>query len=61
MISEKETTRLDRWIESAVAAGGTRLCGGDRKGAMLQATLLKGVRKEEKLCTEEAFAVHSTE
>jgi len=55
MISEKEATRLHSWIESAVEAGGTLLCGGDREGAMLQATLLEGVPKEEKLCTEEAF------
>jgi len=55
MISEKEATRLHGWIESAVASGATLLCGGDREGAMLQATLLEGVAKSEALCAQEAF------
>lgn len=55
MISEKEAERLDGWIQSAVAAGGTILCGGQRTGAMLEATLLENVPKGENLCAEEAF------
>lgn len=55
MISEAEATRLDRWIQSAVKAGGKILCGGKRTGAMLEATLLEEVPKEQSLCTEEAF------
>ena len=55
MIDVKEATRLDTWIQSATAAGATLLCGGGREGAMLQATLLEGVPRTEKLYTEEAF------
>lgn len=55
MISEKEATRLDGWIQSAVAAGGTLLCGGQREGAMLEATLLENVSTDQEVCTEEAF------
>ncbi|MEQ9459636.1 MAG: aldehyde dehydrogenase family protein [Phycisphaeraceae bacterium] len=55
MISEKEATRLDTWVQSAVKAGATLLCGGQREGAMLQATLLENVPKDEAVCTEEAF------
>ncbi|MEM1443396.1 MAG: aldehyde dehydrogenase family protein, partial [Verrucomicrobiota bacterium] len=55
MISEGEAERLDGWIQEAAASGGSILCGGHRDGAMLEATLLEGVPKEEKLCTEEAF------
>lgn len=55
MISETEATRLDRWIQSAVKAGGKILCGGKRSGAMLEATLLEEVPKDQSLCTEEAF------
>ncbi|MEQ9454321.1 MAG: aldehyde dehydrogenase family protein [Phycisphaeraceae bacterium] len=55
MISEKEATRLDTWVQSAVKAGATLLCGGQREGAMLQATLLENVPKNEAVCTEEAF------
>ena len=55
MISEGEAQRLHQWIEQAVAAGGKLLCGGQRDGAMLQATLLENVPKDEMLCTAEAF------
>ncbi|MEM6799073.1 MAG: aldehyde dehydrogenase family protein [Planctomycetota bacterium] len=55
MISEKEATRLEGWIDEAVAGGGTLLCGGDRDGAVLQATLLEDVPKDLSVCTEEAF------
>ena len=55
MIDEKEATRLDDWIKSAVAAGGKLLCGGKRTGSMLEATLLEDVPKDQTLCTEEAF------
>jgi len=55
MISEKEAVRLQSWIESAVAAGGRVLCGNERNGAVISATLLEDVPVEEKLCQEEAF------
>jgi acyl-CoA reductase-like NAD-dependent aldehyde dehydrogenase len=55
MISEKEAARLQVWIHEAVDAGATLLCGGDREGAMLQATLLEGVPKDLDLVCKEAF------
>jgi acyl-CoA reductase-like NAD-dependent aldehyde dehydrogenase len=55
MISEQEATRLERWITSAIDAGGKLLCGGHREGAMLEATLLENVPRDQKVCTEEAF------
>lgn len=55
MISEKEALRLAKWIHSAVEAGATLLCGGQREGAMLQPALLEGVPKREPLCAQEAF------
>lgn len=55
MISEKEASRLDQWIQSAVASGAKKLCGGKRTGAMLEATLLEDVPTTESLYTEEAF------
>ena len=42
MISEKEAQRLKGWIDEAVAAGATLLCGGKRDGAMLEATSARG-------------------
>jgi acyl-CoA reductase-like NAD-dependent aldehyde dehydrogenase len=55
MIDVKEATRLETWINEAVAAGGTVLCGGSRDGAMLDATLLEAVPADTKIVIEEAF------
>jgi acyl-CoA reductase-like NAD-dependent aldehyde dehydrogenase len=55
MIDVKEASRLDGWVQEAVAAGATLLCGGKRDGAMLDATLLEGVPRTAKAYTEEAF------
>ncbi len=55
MISEQEAKRLHDWIQSAQAAGGKILCGGHRQGAMLQATLMENVPKDQDVCTQEAF------
>ena len=55
MISEGEASRLHGWINDAVAAGATLLCGGDREGTMLQATLLENVETSQAVCAEEAF------
>ena len=55
MISEGEARRLDGWIQEAIAAGATLLCGGKREGAMLEATLLENVDRSTALYREEAF------
>jgi acyl-CoA reductase-like NAD-dependent aldehyde dehydrogenase len=55
MIDIKEATRLDDWIQEAVAGGAKLLCGGKREGAMLEATLLEGVSRDAKAYREEAF------
>jgi acyl-CoA reductase-like NAD-dependent aldehyde dehydrogenase len=55
MISEKEAKRLKGWIDAAVEAGATLLCGGKLEGAMLEATLLENVPKVCAANKEEAF------
>jgi len=55
VISEQEAVRLERWIDAAKRAGGKLLCGGTRKGAMLEATLLEDVPREQELVCKEAF------
>lgn len=55
MIDVREAERLESWINAAVEAGGKVLCGGNRDGAMLEATLLENVPKDQTLCTDEAF------
>jgi acyl-CoA reductase-like NAD-dependent aldehyde dehydrogenase len=55
MISDKEAARLEAWIQAAVSSGATLLCGGQRDGAMLAATLLEGVSSTSDVSCEEAF------
>ena len=55
MIDVKEAQRLENWINEAIDKGASLLCGGQRDGAMLSATLLEGVDPETKLNREEAF------
>ncbi|NQZ96983.1 MAG: aldehyde dehydrogenase family protein [Myxococcales bacterium] len=55
MISESEAERLDAWIRSAVESGAKLLCGGRREGAMLEATLLEDVARDQAVVCEEAF------
>jgi acyl-CoA reductase-like NAD-dependent aldehyde dehydrogenase len=55
LISEKEARRIERWVQEAVAAGATLLCGGTRDGAMMPATLLEDVPASLPLCSEEVF------
>ena len=55
MIDVKEAARLESWIEEAIEKGAKLLCGGQRTGAMLEATLLENVDPETKLNREEAF------
>ena len=55
MIAEREAERLESWIDQAVGAGGKLLCGGKRQGAMLEATLLEDVPKDQPIRAQEAF------
>ncbi|MBI4404279.1 MAG: aldehyde dehydrogenase family protein [Deltaproteobacteria bacterium] len=55
LIDEVEAKRLEDWIRSAQKRGARILCGGNRKGPVLEATLLENVPIDEKICSEEAF------
>jgi len=55
MISESEAKRVDQWTQDAIKAGASLLCGGQRTGAMLEATLLENVTSEQAIRNEEAF------
>lgn len=55
MISEKEALRLHEWIDEAISAGATLICGGGRDGNLLEATLLKDVARSQKVVCKEAF------
>ncbi|MCK6446696.1 MAG: aldehyde dehydrogenase family protein [Planctomycetes bacterium] len=55
LITEADAARLEAWIASATKRGAKLLCGGTRRGAVLDATLLEGVPRDEPLCAAEAF------
>ena len=55
MISESDALRLQKWIGEAVEKGAKLLCGGNRKGPVLEATLLENVPDRLPISCEEAF------
>jgi acyl-CoA reductase-like NAD-dependent aldehyde dehydrogenase len=55
MISEKEAERLHGWIQEAARSGAKILCGGERDGAMLQATVMESVDPKADVSCQEAF------
>ena len=55
MISVAEAERLETWIQRAIASGGKLLCGGGRRGAMHEATLLEDVPRNADVCARETF------
>ncbi|UPG88857.1 aldehyde dehydrogenase family protein [Luteibacter aegosomaticola] len=55
MIDVAAAQRLEGWIAEAKGRGARVLCGGGRKGAMLEATLLEKVPRDATLQRMEAF------
>jgi acyl-CoA reductase-like NAD-dependent aldehyde dehydrogenase len=60
MIDEEAARRAEGWINEAVAGGARLLCGGTRRGPLLEATVLTDVQSEMRVCTEEIFAPVAT-
>jgi len=55
MIEEKEAIRVERWVKEAVDLGATCLCGGKRKGAIMEPTVLENVPEKAKIHKDEVF------
>ena len=55
MISEAAARALE-WVEEAVTEGARLLCGGNRKGALVEPTVLTGTRPRQRVNCEEVFA-----
>ncbi|MEM7681495.1 MAG: aldehyde dehydrogenase family protein [Planctomycetota bacterium] len=55
IITGAHAERIERWVQEAVDAGATRLCGGGRDGRVVEPTLLENVPGGVKLACEEAF------
>jgi acyl-CoA reductase-like NAD-dependent aldehyde dehydrogenase len=56
LIRESDAIRAYDWIQEAVRGGARLLCGGHRKGSVLEPTVLTGTRPEMKVNCQEIFA-----
>src|SRR5215831_494016 len=56
LIRETDAVRAADWIQEAVRGGARVLCGGNRKGSMLEPTVLTGTRSDMKVNCQEIFA-----
>jgi acyl-CoA reductase-like NAD-dependent aldehyde dehydrogenase len=55
LIRESDAIRVTHWIEEAVRAGARLLCGGGRKGSIVEPTVLTGTKPEMKVNCQEIF------
>lgn len=56
MINEEAAERAEKAVRSAVSNGARIICGGERKGAFLEPTLLADVNSEMEVVSREIFA-----
>jgi acyl-CoA reductase-like NAD-dependent aldehyde dehydrogenase len=56
LIRESDAVRASDWIQEAVRGGARLLCGGQRRGPVLEPTVLTGTRAEMKVNCQEIFA-----
>jgi acyl-CoA reductase-like NAD-dependent aldehyde dehydrogenase len=55
MIEEREAVRAEGWIKEAVADGAVLAVGGQRKGTLLEATVLENTNEKMTIVREEVF------
>ena len=55
MITEGEAKRVERWVAEAASLGARVLCGGGRRGALMEPTVLEDVPEHATLHREEVF------
>ena len=56
MITEDAAREVESWIHEAIDSGARLLCGGNRKGAILEPTILVDVKPDMKVSCQEVFA-----
>ncbi|MGA9528678.1 MAG: aldehyde dehydrogenase family protein [Terriglobales bacterium] len=56
LIRESDAIRACDWVQEAVRGGARLLCGGHRKGSMLEPTVLTGTKPSMKINCQEVFA-----
>src|SRR6202790_5582406 len=55
LIRESDAIRVTNWVEEAVRAGARLLCGGSRKGSIVNPTVLTGTKPDMKVNCQEIF------
>jgi acyl-CoA reductase-like NAD-dependent aldehyde dehydrogenase len=56
MITESAAVQIEEWINEATGTGARIHCGGKRSGAVLEPTVLTGVKPDCRISCQEAFA-----
>ncbi len=56
LIRESDAIRAADWVQEAVRGGARLLCGGQRKGSLLEPTVLTGTKSDMKVNCQEIFA-----
>ena len=56
MIRESDAIRAYDWVQEAVRGGARLLCGGKRKGSMMEPAVLTGTKPDMKVNCQEVFA-----
>jgi acyl-CoA reductase-like NAD-dependent aldehyde dehydrogenase len=55
LIRESDAIRVTQWVDEAVRAGARLVCGGTRKGSIVEPTVLTGTKPEMKVNCQEIF------
>src|SRR6266446_5537818 len=55
LIRESDAIRVTSWVEEAVRSGARLLCGGGRKGSIIEPTVLTGTKPDMKVNCQEVF------
>jgi acyl-CoA reductase-like NAD-dependent aldehyde dehydrogenase len=55
LINEREACRVEAWMQEAIAAGARLLCGGARRGALLEPVVLEDVPPHCSIVCREVF------
>jgi len=56
LIRESDAVRATQWVQEAVQDGATLLCGGKRRGSVMEPTVITGTRPDMKVNCQEIFA-----
>jgi acyl-CoA reductase-like NAD-dependent aldehyde dehydrogenase len=55
LIRESDAVRITQWIDEAVRSGARLLCGGRRRGSIVEPTVLTGTKNDMKVNCQEIF------